>query len=79
MAKPNLREKDILNPEEAICYWNFSRTRFYKFLKQTDGGDFLAFYKERILIIRVAFEQYLFRNPEVKEELTNGKSRKRKD
>lgn len=79
MAKPSLREKDILNQEGAICYWNFCRARLYKFLKQTDGGNFLAFYKERVLIIRFAFEQYLFRNPEMKEELANGKSRKRKN
>lgn len=79
MANPSLGEKDILNPEEAICYWNFSRRRLYKFLEETDGGDYLAFYKKRKLIIRVSFEQFLFKNPKVKEELANGKSRKRKD
>ena len=41
MAKPNLAEKDILNPEEAIRYWDFSRRKFYTFLEETDGGDFL--------------------------------------
>lgn len=46
MAKPNLGEKDILNPEEAIRYWNLSRRRFHAFLEKTDGGDFLAYYKE---------------------------------
>ena len=77
MAKPNLEDKDILNPEEAIRYWNLSRRKFYQFLEQTDGGDYLAYYKTRILIIRLAFEQYLYKNPKVKEELENGRSRKR--
>lgn len=49
-------EKDILNPEEAIRYWNFSRRKFYMFLEETDGGDYLAYYKKRTLIIRLAFE-----------------------
>lgn len=79
MARPNLAEKDILNPEEAIKYWNLSRRKFYMFLEETDGGDYLAFYKKRTLIIRLAFEQYLLKNPKVKEELANGRSRKRKD
>lgn len=79
MAKPNLWEKDILNPEEAIRYWNLSRRRFYALLEKTDGGDFLAYYKKRTLIIRMAFEQYLSKNPKVKEELTNGRSRTRKN
>ena len=79
MARPNLGEKDILNPEEAIKYWNFSRRKFYQFLEQTDGVDYLAYYKKRTLIIRLAFEQFLLKNPEVKEELANCRSRKRED
>ena len=79
MARPDLGEKDILNPEEAIRYWNLSRRKFYTFLEKTDGGDYLAFYKKRTLIIRLAFEQYLYKNPKVKEELANGRSRKRED
>ena len=79
MARPNLGEKDILNPEEAIKYWNLSRRKFYQFLEQTDGGDYLAYYKKRTLIIRLAFEQFLYKNPKVKEELANGRSRKRED
>ena len=47
MAKPNLEDKDVLNPQEAIEYWNFSRRKFLDFLEQTDGGDFLAYYKKR--------------------------------
>ena len=79
MARPDLREKDVLNPEEAIKYWNLSRRKFYQFLENTDGGDYLAYYKKRTLIIRLAFEQYLLKNPKVKEELINGRSRKRED
>ena len=79
MARPNLGEKDILNPEEAIKYWNLSRRKFYQFLEQTDGGDYLAYYKKRTLIIRLSFEQYLLKNPKVKKELANGRSRKRED
>ena len=56
MARPDLGEKDILNPEEAIRYWNFSRRKFYSFLEKTDGDDYLAYYKKRTLIIRLAFE-----------------------
>lgn len=79
MAKPNLEEKDILNPEEAIKHWGFSRRKFYAFLEESDGGDFLAYYKKRTLIIRLAFEKYLLQNPKIKEELANGRSRTRKD
>ena len=79
MARPSLAEKDILNPEGAIKYWDFSRRKFYAFLEETDGGDFLTYYKKRILIIRLAFEKYLLQNPQVKEELINGRSRTRKD
>ena len=43
-----------------------SRRKFYDFLEKTDGGDFLAYYKERKLIIRFAFEKYLLQNPKVK-------------
>ena len=77
MAKPRLEEKEFLNPEEAIRHWNFSRRKFYRFLDETDGGEFLAYYKERKLILRVAFEKYLQKNPVVKEGLANGKSRSR--
>ena len=79
MARQNLGGKDILNPEEAIRYWNFSRRKFYTFLEKTDGGDYLAYYKKWILIIRLEFEQYVYKNPKVKEELANGRSRKRED
>ena len=33
MAKPNLAEKDVLNPSEAIVYFVLSRRKFYDLLK----------------------------------------------
>lgn len=79
MARPNLKEKDILTPEEAIRYWNFSRRKFHRFLRETDGGDFLAYYRGRKLILRDAFENYLSENPKMKEVLANGESRSGKN
>ena len=69
MAKPNLAEKDILNPSEAIEYFVLSRRKFYDLLKNTDGEDFLAYYGERKLIIRVAFEKYLLHHPELRRQM----------
>ena len=66
MAKPNLSEKDVLNPSEAIDYFVLSSRKFYDLLKETEGGDFLAYYGERKLIIRVAFEKYLLSHPELR-------------
>ena len=79
MAKPNIAEKDVLNPEEAIWHWNLSRRKFYRFLTETDGGDFLVYYGERKLIIRTAFDRYLTAHHDLKEAMANGKSRKRAD
>ena len=53
MARPNLAEKDILNPSEAIEYFVLSRRKFYDLLNNTDGEDFLAYYGERKLILCV--------------------------
>ena len=36
-----------MNPSETIKLFNLSNRKFYKFLGETDGGDFLAYYKER--------------------------------
>ena len=66
MARPSLAEKDILNPSETIDYFVLSRRKFYDLLKNTDGVDFLAYYAERKLILRVAFEKYLLHNPELR-------------
>lgn len=69
MAKPNLAEKDILNPSETIEYFVLSRRKFYDLLKNTDGEDFLAYYGERKLIIRVAFERYLHNHPKLRRRV----------
>ena len=66
MARPSLAEKDILNPSEAIEYFVLSRRKFYDLLSNMDGEDFLAYYGERKLILRVAFEKYLLHHPELR-------------
>ena len=78
MARPSLAEKDILNLSEAIEYFVLSRRKFYDLLSNTDGEDFLAYYGERKLILRVAFEMYLRNHPELRGRY-NGKGRKRSD
>ena len=69
MARPDLAEKDILNPSEAIEYFVLSRRKFYNLLNNTDGEDFLAYYGERKLILRVAFERYLHNHPELRRRV----------
>ena len=63
MARPDLAEEDILNPSEAIDYFVLSRRKFYDLLKNTDGENFLAYYGERKMILRVAFEKYMLHHP----------------
>ena len=69
IEKLNLAEKDILNSSEAIDYFVLSRRKFYDLLKNTDGEDFLAYYGERKLILRVAFEKYLLHHPELRRQV----------
>ena len=69
MARPSLAEKDILNPSEAIEYFVLSRRKFYDLLNDTDGEEFLAYYGERKLILRVAFERYLHNHPELRRRV----------
>ena len=69
MARPSLAEKDILNPSEAIEYFVLSRRKFYDLLNNMDGEDFLAYYGERKLILRVAFERYLCNHPELRRRV----------
>ena len=69
MARPDLAEKDILNPSEAIEYFVLSRRKFYDLLNNTDGEDFLAYYGERKLILRVAFERYLRNHSELRRRV----------
>ena len=69
MARPDLAEKDILNPSKAIEYFVLSRRKFYDLLNNTDGEEFLAYYGERKLILRVAFERYLHNHPELRRRV----------
>ena len=69
MARTDLAEKDILNPSEAIEYFVLSWRKFYDLLNNTDGEDFLAYYGERKLILRVAFERYLRNHPELRRRV----------
>ena len=76
MARPDLAEKDILNPSEAIDYFVLSRRKFYDLLKYNnilfEQGvtnlvyHYMAYYGERKLILRVAFEKYLSNHPELR-------------
>lgn len=76
MKKPPLGEKDVLNPEEAITYFGFSRRKFYRFLNEGTCKKFTALYGSRKLILRAEFEKYLAANPDVKEGLLNGRKTK---
>ena len=69
MARPSLAEKDILNPSETIEYFVLSRRRFYELFNNADREDFLAYYGERKLILRVAFERYLRNHPELRRRV----------
>ena len=69
MARPSLAEKDILNPSEAIENFVLRRRKFYDLLNNTDGEEFLAYYGERKLILRVSFERYLHNHPELRRRV----------
>ena len=69
MARPDLGEKDILNPSEAIEYFVLSRRKFYDLLNNTDGEYFMVYCGERKLILRVAFERYLRNHPELRRRV----------
>lgn len=68
-GKTRFSRKDILNPSEAIEYFVLSRRKFYDLLNNTDGEEFLAYYGERKLILRVAFERYLHNHPELRRRV----------
>ena len=72
MRKPSLAQKDVLNPEEAIAYFEFNRRKFNRFLKDGKCKKYTALYGKRRLILRREFEKYLEENPEVREGLLNG-------
>lgn len=72
MRKPPLAQKDVLNPEEAVQYFGFSRRKFFGLLRDGKFKKYTALYGRRRLILRSEFEKYLEENPEVKEGLLNG-------
>jgi len=72
-----LGEKEYLNPQEAIKYWNLSNRKFYEFLK-SGPYKFIALYGTRKLILRAEFDRYLKTHPEVKEALANGEPNKKR-
>ncbi len=76
MRKPSLAQKDVLNPEEAVAYFGFSRRKFNRFLNDGKCKKYTALYGKRRLILRSEFEKYLEENPEVKEGLLNGRKTK---
>ena len=66
MKKPSPELKDVLNPEEAVQYFGFSRRKFFGMLRKGKFQKYTALYGRR------EFEKYLEENPEVKEGLLNG-------
>ena len=74
LKKPALAEKETLNPGETAAFYNLSRRKFFRLLESGEKFPFLAFYKERKLIIRSKFEKYMELYPEMKERLKNGRA-----
>lgn len=59
MAKIELGEKDLLNPNETILLFDLSSRKFLALIRSGTKLDFIAFYGDRRLIIRTIFEKYL--------------------
>lgn len=36
MKRPDLEEKELFNPEEAIAFYNFSRRKFQRLLRSEE-------------------------------------------
>lgn len=72
MRKATLASKEMLNPGEAVTFYNLSARKFRRFLKSNERLPFLVFYRERKLIICHTFEEYLNSHPDLKEGLKNG-------
>lgn len=75
--KLQLNEKEYLNPQEAIRYWNLCINKFYLFLNE-GHYDFVVLYRKRKLVLRAQFDKYLSLHPEVKEALSNGSNNKKR-
>lgn len=74
MQKSDLGEREYLSKKYTAVFFGLSPRRLERFLK-ADDYDFVVYYKKRTLILREAFNRYLWRNPDVREMLKRGKTR----
>lgn len=70
MAKTELGEKDLLNPNETILLFDLSSRKFLALIISGAKLDFIAFYGGRRLIIRTIFEKYLDEHAELRRRKT---------
>ncbi len=70
MAKTELGEKDLLNPNETILLFDLSSRKFLALIRSGTQLDFIAFYGGRRLIIRTIFEKYLDEHAELRRRKT---------
>lgn len=70
MAKTELSEKDLLNPNETILLFDLSSRKFLALIRSGTKLDFIAFYGGRRLIIRTIFEKYLDEHAELRRRKT---------
>lgn len=70
MAKTELGEKDLLNPNETILLFDLSSRKFLALIRSGTKLDFTAFYGGRRLIIRTIFEKYLDEHAELRRRKT---------
>ena len=68
MKKPALEDKSYLNLQEAVDFYGLSRRKLNRYLKENEV-PFLAYYGNRKLIIRDAFETYIEQFPFIMETL----------
>lgn len=68
MAKTELGEKDLLNPNETILLFDLSSRKFLALIRSGTNLDFIAFYGGRRLIIRTIFEKYLDEHAELRRK-----------
>ena len=59
-----MNEKDIMTLAEAVDYFELSRRKFSALLKSRH--DFIIYYRNRKMIIRVLFQAYLEQHPELR-------------
>ena len=74
MRRPDLNEKEMFSLREAAEFYNLSYRKFYRMIETGNRFPFLAYYKQRRLIIRSDFEKYLEMHPDLKEGLKNGRA-----